>query len=381
MAQQTSAIYLYHQEQKTPGGAWNPSGGWGPLADRIYDLVGQQTELVTARNRDGRLELFVYLRSNSFGPINLQLWQTAASSETWKSGKGGAPISGNNIAVAQNADGRLEAFWTDAAHNLHHTWQSSASKGPWQAAAFAGQATSLTLIENSRGLLELFYIGMDSFLYHQTQTAPNSQQWTALSKFAYQGKQVAAGVNVGGRSECVFIGLDQKIYSVSEFSPGATQWHYGACAGSARAISSVALQADQRLSVAFIGIDNGNYLIHQATPGGGPWQLQSFGGGSTHQALYNFDGKLDLFYVGMDSGIYRKTQASPNSGSWLPDQHLDNALGLNVAVGLNADGRLKLFYQNVIPARLPPDGPGSGDPGGGSLDPMPGGGDVDQPDQ
>jgi hypothetical protein len=77
--------------------------------------------------------------------------------------------SAYSIAVGQNADGRLELFYTNP-NGFHHRWQTSPGGGPSQNdwaeetefPGFSGVLTSApVVVRNADGRLEVFYVVQD----------------------------------------------------------------------------------------------------------------------------------------------------------------------------------------------------------------------------
>jgi hypothetical protein len=105
-------------------------------------MMGKRKQGVVAHNVDGRLEYFVPAPDGGFS----HLWQNLADdgwggmsrmASQWLGttvgevniagwshwGRVGGPVATKGIAVARNADGRLEAFAWSHDGRLHHTWQ------------------------------------------------------------------------------------------------------------------------------------------------------------------------------------------------------------------------------------------------------------------
>src|SRR3989442_14303046 len=99
---------------------------------------------------------------------------SAPNSKTWA---GWASLGGtvtSNIAVARNADGRLEIFARGTDSALHHSAQTAPGANTWSAwDTLGGQLASEPGIGiNADGRLEAFIWGSDGALYHRWQTTP-----------------------------------------------------------------------------------------------------------------------------------------------------------------------------------------------------------------
>ena len=183
---------VWHKWQTAPSGDWSD---WAPLGCSVRG--GEyRPSLAVARNADGRLELFT---SGTDHPL-WHISQTAPDGD-WSDwaplgGDWAEVARGSNVAlaVAQNADGRLELFAPSPdSVMLWHIWQT-APGGDWsdwatlthpdwatpRALSFLGPA----VVRNADGRLEVFVygIGTDSPLCHISQTAPNGDwsNWAAV---------------------------------------------------------------------------------------------------------------------------------------------------------------------------------------------------------
>ena len=81
----------------------------------------------------------------------------------------------SNIAVARNADGRLEIFAKGTDGAVWHQWQT-APNSPFSGwASLGGVITSdIAVGQNADGRLEAFVRGTDNAVWHRWQTAPNN---------------------------------------------------------------------------------------------------------------------------------------------------------------------------------------------------------------
>src|SRR4051812_47417043 len=82
----------------------------------------------------------------------------------------------------------------------------------------------------------------------------------------------------------------------------------------------------------------------QTSPNSGWSGAVPLGGLGRYIALgMNADGRLEIFYVGTDNGLYHNWQTAPNSG-WAGETRFSGNSAKQIAVGSNADGRLEIFY-------------------------------------
>jgi hypothetical protein len=115
------------------------------------------------------------------GTITNTVESNFAPRDVW-GGEAGLGGSANQIAVAQNLDGRLEIFYRGTGNHLYHNWQTAPNSKSWHGeTSFPGDsANQIAVARNANGTLELFYVGTNGNLYHNRQTAPNSTAWTGV---------------------------------------------------------------------------------------------------------------------------------------------------------------------------------------------------------
>ena len=173
---------LWHIWQTTPGGTW---GSWFSSGGPQHANPSMSRATVR-KNDDGRLEVFLMIDeadeptgTNQSATI-WHIWQTAPNG-TWSSWASlGSPTQGNRSApsVRKNDDGRLEVFWIGSDGALWHIWQLSAG-GVWGTWNSLGTPTSSIqaqgdpfVAENADGRLEAFVVGSDRTLWHTWQVTP-----------------------------------------------------------------------------------------------------------------------------------------------------------------------------------------------------------------
>ena len=85
--------------------------------------------------------------------------------------------------AAQNADGRLEIFILGIDSGLWHTSQTTPSAATWNAwNSLGGKATSgVAVTPNTDGRLEVFVRGLDNALWHNSRQAAGGPAWSGWS--------------------------------------------------------------------------------------------------------------------------------------------------------------------------------------------------------
>src|SRR6266702_3205378 len=173
---------LWHIWQVSPNGTWGTwfsSGGPQHGNPTIYRPF-------VRKNDDGRLEVFVMIETvdEPFGTnANATLWHIwqVAPNGTWSNWASlGTPTKGSLSApfVRKNDDGRLEVFTIGSDGALWHIWQTTTG-GAWGNWGTLGTPSSSVnalgdpfVAENDDGRLEAFSVGSDDALWHTWQVSP-----------------------------------------------------------------------------------------------------------------------------------------------------------------------------------------------------------------
>lgn len=307
--QGASGPELRHIWQTAPGGAWSAWGGLG--APPPSDLLGA---VAVGENQDGRLEAFIRVGAMSAGVI-WHIWQTAPNNGWSGWDNLGAPPAGipaHFLSVASNADGRLELFTMNDA-GLAHIWQTKPNNG-WSAWDSLGHPASTQVIQvavgqNADGRLEAFCSALDNALWHIWQTAPNGgwSGWASLGRPAgidLFGPTVARDGN--GRLVVCAMQAQHALWTIHQDAASPTAWsgwvNLGAPAGVAALDEPVvARNADGRLDVYALEIDGALWHIRQDPAAASGWSAWSSLGGEPASGAgvgRNPDGSLALFVAG-----------------------------------------------------------------------------------
>ena len=311
-------------------------GQWG------YKAAPPPPERVTPRlavdaNDNARLEVF---RAAADGALDHD-WQLSANGFDGWAGSHRLDGVAKTIAIAHDADGRLELFYVGSDEHIYHNFQNSPD-GLWHGSVpLGGAARSLAVGYHEDGRIELFYLGTDAALYHNYQKSQNGD-WSGELALGGKGKALTVGRNADGRLEIFYVGTNDRIYH--NFQNAADAGWYGEVplSGSAKDLA-VGSNANGRLELFYIGTNDALYHNYQRKVGS-DWSGEGALGGKARQIAVgnDADGALELFYVGTNDGIYHNFQDGPNGG-WAGERRLEGA-AREVAVARNADGRLELFY-------------------------------------
>ena len=254
------------------------------------------------------------------------------------------------IAVASNADGRLEAFVPGADSQLWHQWQV-APGGSWS--GFWGLTGSMTgapaVAANADGRLEVFVRGADGQLWHQWQSTPNGG-WSGFAPLAGQmTDSPAVAMNLDGRLEAFVRGADGQLWHQSQKSAGGSWSGFAGLTGSMTGSPVVGRNADGRLEVFVRGSDGQLWHQWQTTPSGATWSgFWPMGGSMTDSPAVatNKDGRLEVFVRGGDGQLWHQWQVTPG-GKWSGFYPMTGQMTGTPAVGVNQDGRLEAFVRGV----------------------------------
>ncbi|NUU25747.1 MAG: acid shock protein [Streptomycetaceae bacterium] len=176
-------------------------------------------QLTTARNADGRVEVYALAQSDH------TLWKRfeTAPGGTWSGWVQAGPAMACRIAVGTNADGRIELFGIVAdSREIWHSWQTAVNGGFSGWSKFSGPAADVTVGANADGRMEVFARNPQTLeVYNSFQLRP-SGGWAGWTRFAGPAASVAIGVNDDLRME-VFAQnpTTLEVYNTYQVAPNA----------------------------------------------------------------------------------------------------------------------------------------------------------------
>jgi hypothetical protein len=300
----------------------------------------------------------------------LHIWQSPVNGAwgTWQSLGGqfsaAGEVGSNTVAVAQNADGRLEAFGVDKHGTVFHIWQTLPSGGwsEWEYLGSGHQLGSLTLTQrfrlprangagvgqNKDGRLELFGVDFNGSVVHIWQTLPGGG-WSEWASLGSGYGPIAVGQNADGRLEVFSWDGHGTVRHIWQTVPGGgwSEWEYLGSGGYPAAQIAVGQNADGRLE-AFGHTAHGSvFHIWQTVPNGGwsEWEYLGSGGNQVVQIAVgqNADGRLEVFGI-TANGIPLHIWQTVPGGGWSEWEGLGgDHQATKMAVGQNHDGRLEVF--------------------------------------
>jgi hypothetical protein len=305
---------------------------------------------VVAQNSDGRLEAFVIGSDHA-------LWHNsetlAGNSSSWS---GYSDLGGYKLgypAVARNSDGRLEAFVIGSDHALYHIFQTAAGSNSWSRFIKLGGYIlgDPAVARNSDGRLEVFVIGSNHGLYYIFQQGAGSNIWAGF--FPLGGNSLGNPIvaqDSDGRLEVFITGADHGLYHIFELAASSVSMWSALISLGGYIISdpAIAQNSDGRLQVFVIGSNHALFSASQAAASSSSWSgFINLGGtiatNTSPAAVLNSDGQLQVFIISTDSTVASKFQSAPGSATWTDYFGLGGSVISNPVVATNSDGRLEVF--------------------------------------
>ncbi|MER6434503.1 TIGR03767 family metallophosphoesterase [Streptomyces sp900105245] len=219
---------LYRKKQSTPGGSWSkwsaPMSGAG---------AGSTVAVATARNKDGRLDLY---SADASGKV-FSTWQSTIDGEwtnSWGFMGGAAAQRIVALTADMNSKGCIQLFGLDDTGKLWIRSQPSPSSGPWSdftAVANAPRLTSVAAARNGTGQtgqIELFGVDAAGRILRSKETTAGSGSYSAWVEFAApidlasKPHSVTAQANTDGRIDLFAYTTDAKVWNSSQVSPGGS---------------------------------------------------------------------------------------------------------------------------------------------------------------
>ena len=261
------------------------------------------------------------------------------------------------VEVAQNADGRLEAFGVAPDDTIWRTWQTVPGSwvGGWTPFySPADRMRELRIGLNAGGRLEVFGVAPDDTIWHTWQDAPGSAwigSWREFYSGADRMTSIDVGQNADGRLEVFGAAPDDSVWRTWQTNPGAWNgsWAMFYSAADRLRRPRAARNIDGRMEVFAVAPDTTVWRTWQPAPGtwtGGSWNL-FYSSDDQMRSLEvgeNGDGRLEVIGIAPDDTLWRTGQVRP--GVWSPGWaqfYSSTDLMKELRVGRNLDGRLAVF--------------------------------------
>lgn len=314
------------------------------------------SRLAVAKNADGRIEVF---KINADGELHHKWQRTPGGNWSPWSSLGGSFLPG--IVVTTNSDGRLEIFCIDkVTRALRHTWQNDPGGSWWQGwPDLEGSfRPPICVGQNLDRRLHVFGVNpRTTALKHiwQTNPAEGWSAWSELPGFVQPG--VAVGRNVDGGLALFAISATNQtlIYCRQETTNDDSHWSKWISLGGAPLPGfAVAQNADGRLEV-FAVMTNGllAHVYQRSTNRMDDWSNWENLGREVPikpgiSVANDAEGRVCVFAVNESSGAMMCiSQLDANGGrGWTPWNNLGGDFESGPALTRTTDGRLDLFAFN-----------------------------------
>lgn len=268
------------------------------------------------------------------------------------------PIPANSIlksapAVAQNSDGRLQAFYRGGDDALYTIAQTAPGSSTWTSPISLGGIIiqDPVVVRGNTGLLEVLVVGSGNNVFYKRQTAPNAVTFTDFSPLpnANSVANLALHKNADGRLQVFYRRPNNLIFTMAQSAIGSNTWGIQVNLGGTTATDSPAVgMINQLLAVFYRGSDGLLHHAVQASPNQNSWAnlgavVENVEIAST-PAVGNFGSTEQLIVFGRGAAgdlVYVILQP-PAKAIWQPES-LGGSLILSPGMGVNADNRVEIF--------------------------------------
>lgn len=312
------------------------------------DEYGIQVEAVT--NVDGTITLFFIEPDKEIAFIR----QTEAGVNTWTKRKS-LEMYGNFLRTGMHEDGRIELFIIGTLGNvLTHATETSVGSGEFgKELDFDVYATQLEVAHSADGSLMLFYTRPDREVAYVKQKALNSADWEKAVTTDVYANQIAVGNHADGRIEIVNIGtLGNVLYHVTETAPGSNQWSKEMeIKGEYGFQIELMNNADGSLVLYYLTMDRELAYMKSAESGfAKPVKTDVYG--NAFDLDMDGDGRVHIVNIAtMGNALYHLAQTEANSESWTKEKDL-NSYGRYIDVATNGKGGMELFIVAMLASEL-----------------------------
>jgi metallophosphoesterase (TIGR03767 family) len=188
---------------------------------------------------------------------------------------------GNPVALGRNADGRLEAFGTNAFDEIWQRYQPGGGADPWTPAwsPVEGRLRAVAIESNLDGRLEVCGVNGDGVVFHRyQQTTGGWSQWEVLG--FVNARSIAIARNTQGRLE-IFATTDiNDVLHIVQTAANAPTWGSWS-AGFGGLSTDPTRQSDLFVKIAAKSTSDGRIVLVAVSDSGQLWQrIQALGGGA-----------------------------------------------------------------------------------------------------
>jgi hypothetical protein len=158
---------IYHNWQLVPNGNWSGEATFGTLAKQF--AIG--------KNQNKTLELFYVTLDDQL----YHNWQTAPNSG-WNGIDNFGETYAQQVSVGNDLAGRQHLFYIDPNGQIYQMVQNDVNSAWGAPREFAGPASQVAVATNADGRVEVFYVGEQLALFQKWQTVPNLDVWSSMYK-------------------------------------------------------------------------------------------------------------------------------------------------------------------------------------------------------
>lgn len=199
---------IYHIWQGVPESGWN--GHWDALYPPGFAFLGNP---VVSVNRDGRLEVFAQGSATDYIYSMHKITANNGWTGTWNQVRGTVFPPNVGIAVGLHKGGYLEIFARRSDGTIWHTYQDFASmtwSNIWNPLPYTtsfGSGDDPAVGNNPDGRLEVVAIGGASDVWHEAQTGPGTwfPSWSELAQEGHTFVGTPTILRNGGNGLEVFV--------------------------------------------------------------------------------------------------------------------------------------------------------------------------------
>ncbi len=295
---------------KTPsfrGHPWPSLGGYchGPFA---LASDSDQNLRLAAVGRDG--ELYLKEATSANNSAAWTIWHLL----------GGA----TEVAFGHNRDGRLEVFYTAMGSSVFRAKQLSAGAEPnFEAVGvpLLTNASHLRIGHNRGGRMVCFAL-VGNLIGYFWQTQANQESWSQSGFLQGAYTDFSVETHADGRMQLFGIGADGFVYHLWQKDPETdAQWTAPSRLLDRKARKIQAFRdtyRGDRIEVYILDTEGAVYQTAQ-TLDWSPWQRIGSALGKDLAIAQNGDGRVELFLIGNDDRVYHAWQdASGKWGAWYP---------------------------------------------------------------
>jgi hypothetical protein len=193
--------------------------GWSGWS-RLGNPDDKGTQLAVGQNADGRLEVFLTGTATDMWHDWQSVWFPTGYLWSGWNGLGTPGGGGRELAASRNQDGRLEVFVRGGDGGLWHAWQTSAGGGWSGWDSLGGIILSPPVVgQNLDGRLEVFVQGTDGAAWHNWQNEPNGgwSGWASMGKPAGGvSSSMAVARNAAGRLQLFVLDSEGRIWHMRQ---------------------------------------------------------------------------------------------------------------------------------------------------------------------